>query len=237
MRAKCENAGSAPIGSHPPGRAQVHQVCVRIVRSATGNTTFPTSIFMTITLQSLRIERFKRIHDAVFDLGTWNVLVGANNSGKSSIIQGLHFAVAVFQSIGLLEKFPQSSDKPLSMSLGPNQLIYSPSDDPYSLGPDGRLRELRRSFKTPASRSGGCRSHPFPSPSRRERNAASAFGEGRNRNLVVTVENPQTAKRLIKPLTLELALSGGYKSVKQPLPFPSPIHDGRGMQPPRSERP
>ncbi len=134
MRAKCENAGSAPIGSHPPGRAQVHQVCVRIVRSATGNTTFPTSIFMTITLQSLRIERFKRIHDAVFDLGTWNVLVGANNSGKSSIIQGLHFAVAVFQSIGLLEKFPQSSDKPLSMSLGPNQLIYSPSDDPYSLG-------------------------------------------------------------------------------------------------------
>ena len=184
MRAKCENAGSAPIGSHPPGRAQVHQVCVRIVRSATGNTTFPTSIFMTITLQSLRIERFKRIHDAVFDLGTWNVLVGANNSGKSSIIQGLHFAVAVFQSIGLLEKFPQSSDKPLSMSLGPNQLIYSPSDDPYSLGPDGRLREdaeaaIAVSFTFTTGEECSLR-----------------VRKGRNRNLVVTVENPQTAKRL-----------------------------------------
>jgi predicted ATP-dependent endonuclease of OLD family len=43
------------------------------------------------TLKTVHIKRFKRINDAVFDLQTINVLLGANNSGKSSVIQGLHF--------------------------------------------------------------------------------------------------------------------------------------------------
>ncbi|MBD2065992.1 AAA family ATPase [Leptolyngbya sp. FACHB-671] len=49
------------------------------------------------SLQSVRIQRFKRINDALFDLDGINVLVGANNSGKSSIIQGLHLAIGVLQ--------------------------------------------------------------------------------------------------------------------------------------------
>jgi predicted ATP-dependent endonuclease of OLD family len=54
------------------------------------------------SLQSVRIQRFKRINDALFDLDSINVLVGANNSGKSSIIQGLHFAIGVLQSVKLI---------------------------------------------------------------------------------------------------------------------------------------
>ena len=139
---------------------------------------------MPETLQSLRIERFKRIRDAPFDLGALNVLVGANNSGKSSIIQGLHFAIAVLQTMGLAKKFPASSDKPLSTSLGPNQLIYSPSEDAYALGTDGKLKEaiseaIAISFTLTTGEE--CR---------------ISVRKGRNRNLLVTVENPQTAKKL-----------------------------------------
>jgi len=35
------------------------------------------------------------------DLKGVNVLVGGNNSGKSSIIQGLHFGVGLLQTIAL----------------------------------------------------------------------------------------------------------------------------------------
>ena len=138
------------------------------------------------TLQSLRIERFKRIRDATFDLGTLNVLVGANNSGKSSIIQGLHFAIAVLQTIGLAKKFPTSSNNPLSMSLGPNQLIYSPSENAYALGTDGKLQEdsseaIAISFTLTTGEQCSIR-----------------VRKGRNRNLLVSVEHPQTAKKLSK---------------------------------------
>ena len=52
-------------------------------------------------LQSIRLQRFKRINDAAMDLKGVNVLVGGNNSGKSSIIQGLHFGVGMLQTIAL----------------------------------------------------------------------------------------------------------------------------------------
>jgi hypothetical protein len=134
-------------------------------------------------LQSVRIERFKRIADAPFDLGSLNVLVGANNSGKSSVIQGLHFGVALLQTIGLAKKFPASSES-LSTSLTPNQLIYSPSEDVYALGADGKLVEnveqaicLTLTLETGA----WCK---------------LSIRKGRNRNLLVGIEQAQTAKHL-----------------------------------------
>jgi hypothetical protein len=42
-------------------------------------------------LKAIHLERFKRITDAYFDLQVVNVLVGANNASKSSVIQGVHF--------------------------------------------------------------------------------------------------------------------------------------------------
>jgi len=54
-------------------------------------------------LQSVRLQRFKKIVDAPFDLGEINVLVGANNAGKSSVIQALHFGIGVLQTIRLTQ--------------------------------------------------------------------------------------------------------------------------------------
>ena len=92
-------------------------------------------------LISLRIERFKRISDASFDLRDLNVLVGGNNAGKSSLIQGLHFAIGLLQTIGLEKDWPSNSTNSFSSSVSPNQLIYCPSEDVYALGPGGKLLE------------------------------------------------------------------------------------------------
>jgi len=56
-------------------------------------------------LQAVQIERFKTIKEAPFDLDSLNVLVGANNSGKSSIIQGLHFGIGLLQTVLLANRW------------------------------------------------------------------------------------------------------------------------------------
>lgn len=136
-------------------------------------------------LQSVRLQRFKRINDAAFDLRRVNVLVGGNNAGKSSIIQGLHFGIGLLQSIALADKsLGTASADTLSTSLNPNQLIYSPSEEVYALGPGARLTEsldqavsLELTLDTGEQCSVGIR-------------------KGRNRNILVTVKNPQVADRL-----------------------------------------
>ncbi len=132
------------------------------------------------SLQSVRIQRFKRINDALFDLDSINVLVGANNSGKSSIIQGLHFAIGVLQSV----KLSNGNINRNASTLSPTQLIYSPSESVYCLGQGGRL------------------------PTKSEEAIAINFtltnGEsceikirkGKNRNIAVAVNPVETAERV-----------------------------------------
>lgn len=88
-------------------------------------------------LQRIRLQKFKGIEDAFFDVGPINVLVGANNSGKSSIIQGLHFGVGIVQTINIHSLQLRQG----AVSLNPLQIVYSPSESIYSLGIGGRLRE------------------------------------------------------------------------------------------------
>lgn len=93
-------------------------------------------------LRSVRIQRFKCIGDALIDVGDVNVIVGANNSGKSSVIQALHFAVGALQTMRLGGRFPEGAKgNTISTSLNPDQLIYSPSKNVVALGPGGRLFE------------------------------------------------------------------------------------------------
>lgn len=133
-------------------------------------------------LKAVRIRRFKRVADAPMDLKELNVFVGANNSGKSSIIQALHFGVALLQSIQLAEKWPKS--KTLSTSLNPIQLIYSPSEDVYALGPGGKLFEdeaQATSLEFTLSNGEMC---------------SVTARKGRNRNILVAVENVDAAKKM-----------------------------------------
>lgn len=133
-------------------------------------------------LTAVRIRRFKAIDDAPFDLSSLNVLVGANNSGKSSIIQGLHFAIGLLQTIKLSGYWTKGAS--ISTSINPTQLIYSPSDDVASLALGGKLLEKREAaieFQFTLA------SGETPTVSVRK---------GRNRNILVGVTDAVAAERL-----------------------------------------
>ncbi len=93
-------------------------------------------------ITKIKIERFKSLHKVELNLGQVNVLVGANNSGKSSILQAIQFTASVAQTAGIYSTNASfKSDGSLATSVSPDQLIYSPVKDPYSLANGGVLKE------------------------------------------------------------------------------------------------
>lgn len=92
-------------------------------------------------IHQIEIKRFKNIDSISLPLQNMNVLIGANNAGKSSILQAIQFAVSVAQTTTLerTARWIQVSDK-LPTSLTPNQLIYAPLRDVYSLAKGGELK-------------------------------------------------------------------------------------------------
>jgi predicted ATPase len=77
------------------------------------------------------LVRFKRIERAELSLSRINVFVGSNNSGKSCILQGIHFGVALAQArqIAGFDQFP------------PERLRYCPTDDFLNLCSGRKLHE------------------------------------------------------------------------------------------------
>ena len=90
-----------------------------------------------MSLKNLTIKRFKRLERVDFNLNGVNILIGGNNSGKSTIIQAVHFAFTLLQSLNIANKWPVSKKK--SSTISPTELIYIPCEDPYSLGFGGKL--------------------------------------------------------------------------------------------------
>jgi hypothetical protein len=133
-------------------------------------------------LQAVQIERFKTIKEAPFDLDSLNVLVGANNSGKSSIIQGLHFGIGLLQTVLLANRWTGTDT--ISISLSPTQLIYSPSDDVSALALGGSLLEAdEASIKLKFTLDSG-------------ETPTVAVRKGRNRNILVSIQQARAAKQL-----------------------------------------
>lgn len=93
-------------------------------------------------VQQIVIERFKSIESATLDLDRINVLVGANNLGKSSVLQALQFTTSVAQTAKLYSQTTKFDKKGVwATSVYPDQLIYSPVKDPYVLAKGGVLKE------------------------------------------------------------------------------------------------
>lgn len=74
-------------------------------------------------IKSIEIERFKLIHDLRVELGEVTVLVGPNNSGKSSVLQAIQFATSLCQSLDLDGVSKWRGDKRTG-TLASEQLIY-----------------------------------------------------------------------------------------------------------------
>lgn len=69
-------------------------------------------------LKKVRVEKFKGIKDCTIDLSSTTVLVGSNNSGKSSALQAIHFATRA-----LLHAKDANKQSTLSLS----EIDYIPS--------------------------------------------------------------------------------------------------------------
>jgi len=82
-------------------------------------------------LSSITLRRFKNLQDVTIPLGRINVMVGTNNSGKSSVLQGVAFGVSVAQTA-----FVNKNAKTLS----PDTLIYAPLRDVSALANGGELK-------------------------------------------------------------------------------------------------
>jgi predicted ATPase len=80
-------------------------------------------------ISSVTIENFKRVKQVEFSLADVTILIGGNNSGKSSVLQGIHFAVTTLQSARSASLSP---NKPIN-TLGFEQLIFKPASDPMKL--------------------------------------------------------------------------------------------------------
>jgi energy-coupling factor transporter ATP-binding protein EcfA2 len=136
-------------------------------------------------VRSVRIQRFKRVKDVTFDLKDLNILVGGNNSGKSTIVQALHFGIGLLQTIQASGvKWPKSGEYP--SSLNPSDIIYSPSEDVLALGEGGSLRTNKdQAPRIDYTLDNG-------------ETCSIAFFKGKNRNIALTVSNAPVAEKLAR---------------------------------------
>lgn len=88
----------------------------------------------------VKIERFKNLGEVVIELGKLTILVGGNNSGKSSVLQAIQFGASVAQTSQMVGG--RWSGGRVRTSIGQSELIYSPIKDVLSLGFNGQLRQV-----------------------------------------------------------------------------------------------
>lgn len=92
-------------------------------------------------IKSIRLKRFKQLKEFDLEFEDTTVLIGANNAGKSSALQALHFAVAVAQTAKLVGEGVRWGADKFELSFNPAQLLYSPVADVLSLSHGGSLVE------------------------------------------------------------------------------------------------
>jgi predicted ATPase len=74
----------------------------------------------------IQVKKFKKIDDASVSLKPLNIFIGANNSGKSSFIQGIHFAISGCQTLNLSGGI-WSGKSSKTLSLDSSEFLYIPT--------------------------------------------------------------------------------------------------------------
>ena len=91
-------------------------------------------------LKSVTVKRFKRLSEVKIDLGTTTLLIGANNAGKSSLLQAIPFAVSLAQSAKLVGGVAWRDGK-YELSFSQTQVLYCPVSGAMTLAFGGTLRD------------------------------------------------------------------------------------------------
>lgn len=91
----------------------------------------------------IRIKKFKKIRNVELELSPINIFIGANNSGKSSFIQGIQFAISACQTLDLLgARWVKSITR--TLSLDSREFLYTPTSDIAYLYHGKRLSSSRK---------------------------------------------------------------------------------------------
>lgn len=76
----------------------------------------------------VRVQKFKKIDDVEVNLSSINIFIGTNNSGKSSFIQGIQFAVSACQTLELLGA-SWVKGKTKTLALDSKDFLYTPTNN------------------------------------------------------------------------------------------------------------
>jgi len=125
-------------------------------------------------LRSLTLSNFKSIDESTIDLGRITVLVGPNNAGKSSVLQGLQFVVSLAQSLKLSGATRRVGAT--SGTLSTQQLVYTPLRDVHALARGGHLGQEGTGRVINVTLAGD------------EGDAKFNVARGKNRNIAVKIE-------------------------------------------------
>lgn len=91
----------------------------------------------------IAISKFKKINRTTITLGPLNIFIGANNTGKSSFIQGIQFATSACQTLEL-QKCSWTKTGNRTLSLDSNEFLYTPTKNIGSLYHGKRLTGSRK---------------------------------------------------------------------------------------------
>lgn len=129
-------------------------------------------------LQAVEVLGFKRLEKIELLTPSMTVLVGGNNSGKSSLLQAIHFGITVLQSARL----SADGGKPMN-TLGFDQFIYKPTGDLIKLNHGGPITSKSGPEFTFTYTDAGADGHQqFKLKLRR----------GKNANIAITFEDEST---------------------------------------------
>ncbi|HOO49133.1 MAG TPA: AAA family ATPase [Saccharofermentans sp.] len=134
-------------------------------------------------INKITIENFKSIEKIQLNLKQINILVGGNNSGKTSILQALQFGCSIIQTINITSVIPWQRKGDYSRSIEPGELVYSPLKDVSALAIGGKLKQgdkytIKLSY--------------FNEDSLEYK---VSIKQGKNRNIVATINKSDLAKQ------------------------------------------
>lgn len=87
----------------------------------------------------ISIEKFKKINSAKLNLEPVNIFIGTNNSGKSSFIQGIQFAISSAQTLQLKKANWVKKTDLRTLSLDSSDFLFTPTRQIENLYHGGKL--------------------------------------------------------------------------------------------------
>lgn len=136
-------------------------------------------------LKKITVEKFKRVSNVEIELSSLNILVGANGSGKSSILQAVHLASCLMRQAPALR-----NDNTSTVSV--SELDYLPSDNYSELGHN---QAWGNQWNTPSSK---VEFDFFDDELNQNINAWCEIRSARNAGISVKGEAPMKSMRLFR---------------------------------------